>query len=120
VHHGLEFTVVVVVVLSLLAGALMRELSHRLRVPYTIGLLLLGLLVGFLFRDELRSDHAHGLGAALRAAASISPDLIIFVFLPALVFESAFALEVYGFRRNLGASERLEGPVLVVESVAKA
>jgi NhaP-type Na+/H+ or K+/H+ antiporter len=120
VHHGLEFTVVVVVVLSLLAGALMRELSRRLHVPYTIGLLLLGLLVGFVFRGELHSEHADGLGAALRAAASISPDLIIFVFLPALVFESAFALEVHGFRRNLNAIAWLAGPVLVVATVATA
>lgn len=120
VHHGLEFTVVVIIVLSLTAGALMRELSRRLHVPYTIGLLLLGLLVGFVFRGELRSEQAHGLGTALRAAASISPDLIIFVFLPALVFESAFALEVYGFRRNLSAIVWLAGPVLVVATVATA
>ena len=45
-HHGIEFQAVLSVCLILAAGAGMRLLARRARVPYTVGMLLLGLGTG--------------------------------------------------------------------------
>jgi NhaP-type Na+/H+ or K+/H+ antiporter len=45
---------------------------------------------------------------------TISPDLIIFIFLPILIFESAYSLEVHSFQRSLGTVMVLAIPVLLV------
>lgn len=118
--HGIEFTIVVIVGVCLVAGAATRVLSQRTGVPHTIALLVLGFLVGG--GVELGGDAAHhdALHHALQLGVQISPNLIIFVFLPALVFESAFAMEVYGFRRNLGAILVLAVPALLVSTVLTA
>ncbi|HJL24609.1 MAG TPA: cation:proton antiporter, partial [Polyangiaceae bacterium LLY-WYZ-15_(1-7)] len=110
-HHGPELRVVVVLCIALAVGALTRALGKRLRVPYTVAMLLAGVAAGGLlarFGDEL-----HTL-AALREGHAVTADLILFVFLPALVFESAFALDVHAFRKNLGFVALLAVPALVV------
>jgi len=113
-HHGPEFTVVFLVCVTLALGALMRLIGGRIRVPYTIAILLLGLGAGF----ALKQVHEEiDVLAILERGKHIRPDLIIFAFLPALVFESSYALDVHAFRKNAGAVVLLAGPALVVSTV---
>jgi Na+/H+ antiporter len=116
--HGPELTVVVIAGLALVAGAATRLFSRRIRVPYTIAMLLLGIGVGLVLRQFEGAENA--ILEMLARGAAISPHLIIFVFLPALVFESAFALEVYAFRKNLGAVGVLAVPALLCSTVLTA
>jgi Na+/H+ antiporter len=116
--HGPELTVVVIAGLALVAGAATRWFSRRVRIPYTIAMLLLGIGVGLVLRQFEGAENA--ILAMLAHGAAISPHLIIFVFLPALVFESAFALEVYAFRKNLGAVGVLAVPALLCSTVLTA
>lgn len=118
-HHGSELTVVFIVSVALLAGAATRVFSRRIRVPYTIAMLLLGIGVGLAVR-YLHLPGPEVIGHMLEQGAAISPHLIIFVFLPALVFESAFALDVYLFRKNLSIISTLAVPALVVTTVITA
>ncbi len=114
--HGPEFTAVFVACLVLAAGAAMRQLSRWTRLPYTIAMLLLGLGVGFVIHRW--GSHA-ALGGSLDMlgqGAFIHPDLIIFVFLPALVFESAFVLDQYAFAKEIGAFGLLALPALIVST----
>ncbi len=62
----------------LLIAAAVAILARRAGVPYTIGLVLVGLAVGLV-------THV--------SAVSLSSDLVFYVFLPVLLFEAAFALE---------------------------
>jgi Na+/H+ antiporter len=116
--HGPELTVVVIAGLALVAGAATRLFSRRIRVPYTIAMLLLGIGVGLVLRQFEGAENA--ILSMLAHGAAISPHLIIFVFLPALVFESAFALEVYAFRKNLGAVGILAVPALLCSTALTA
>jgi Na+/H+ antiporter len=116
--HDPELTVVVIAGLALVAGAAMRLFSRRIRVPYTIAMLLLGIGVGLVLRQFEGAENA--VLSMLARGAAISPHLIIFVFLPALVFESAFALEVHAFRKNLGAVGILAVPALLCSTVLTA
>lgn len=111
-HHGPELAIVLLVCFTLLTGALLTTFARKVRLPYTIAVLLAGLAIGLLLT---RSDaHASSLLGMLGRGASLSPDLIIFVFLPVLVFESAFSLEVHAFRKNVGPVLLLSGPALLV------
>ena len=101
---GLELTIVLVVVVALAVGAATRGLARSTGTPYTIAVLLVGLVAGLLLDGPHLGTPASPL---IDFAASISPALILYVFLPALIFESAFALDAYGFRKNLG-------PILVL------
>ncbi len=115
--HGTEYTVVFLVCVILTLGALIRIIDARLSIrgPYTVVMLLLGLGVGFAIKRVDVSGSALGL---IEHGTTIAPDLIILVFLPALVFESAYALDVHAFRKNLGAVLLLAMPALVICTVA--
>ncbi len=67
-------------ILLLLASSVVTVVAQRIRIPYTLALLLLGLVLG-----------------ALDVAApflTLSSDVILLLFLPPLLFEAAFVLDL--------------------------
>jgi NhaP-type Na+/H+ or K+/H+ antiporter len=99
-HLETGLLVLLFVILALMIGALVRYLLKGSQVPYTVALLLLGIGIGLLHRyDVFQQPNLSTLGQTLDLVADISPHLIMFVFLPTLIFESAFAMEVHLFRR---------------------
>ncbi len=132
-HHGTEFAVVITVSVALAVGAATRAAATRLRFPYTIAMLVIGLAVGIALRqpffglEEVMRNfadphyHAHAteyLVYALGSARGISPDLIMFVFLPALIFESAFAIDLHTFKKTVGPAIVYAVPALLVATAA--
>jgi Na+/H+ antiporter len=115
-HSGPEFTSVLFVCITLGLGALARYFGNWLKLPYTIVVLLAGLAVGALLQYP-GIDDAVGVVASLKTGSDIAPDLIIFVFLPALVFESAFDLDAHAFRKELGGILVFAIPALLVSTV---
>jgi monovalent cation:H+ antiporter, CPA1 family len=69
----------------LLIVALVAIGVRRLRIPYTVALVVVGLLLTF--RQELHID--------------LSPEIILTLFVPPLIFEAAFHLEFKRLRENL-------------------
>ena len=119
--RGIEFTVVLLVTLALVIGAATRLFSQRTRFPYTIAMLLLGIGTGLLIGELAHRPGRHlELLALIGRGAEISPYLIIFVFLPALIFESAYSITVHTFRKNLGAILIYAVPALVLSTVMVA
>jgi CPA1 family monovalent cation:H+ antiporter len=73
------YTQVQLLVLLLAITLLVSLLSRRLRLPYTLVLVLVGLVIGFLpILSEVRLD----------------PNVVLFLFLPALLFEGAWNIEI--------------------------
>jgi NhaP-type Na+/H+ or K+/H+ antiporter len=112
-HHGPEFTIVFILCFTLAVGALLRQVCARLRIPYTIGVLLVGLAAGLV----LHITHHDGPFHLLTAGSKIGHELIIFVFLPALVFESAFSIKVHAFFKDLKPVVLLAVPALLVSTL---
>jgi Na+:H+ antiporter len=71
---------------------------RRLRIPYTVALVLVGLLLGALHLIEL---------------PHLTKDLLFSLFLPGLLFEAAFNLDAGEFRRNAIAISSLAVPGVV-------
>src|SRR4030066_130523 len=71
---------------------------RRMRIPYTVALVIVGLLITFqsAFKFEL------------------TPELILALFVPPLVFEAAFHLNLRELRRNLPAILLLAVPGVIL------
>lgn len=81
-----QFLVIEELIVGLLLVAIVVGIGARwLRVPYTVGLVIIGLLVTLVSRVEIQ----------------ISPSLILAFLVPPLIFEAAFHLNVNDLRRNL-------------------
>ena len=69
----------------LFVAALVAIAARRLRVPYTVALVLVGLLITF--RQPLEIE--------------LTPEIILALFVPPLVFEAAFHVEFQRLREAL-------------------
>jgi monovalent cation:H+ antiporter, CPA1 family len=86
---GIEF-----LVWPLIVAAIIAMLAKRLRIPYTVSLVLGGLLLGVIqlpILSPLQPGHRPDW---------LTPDVILILFLPALVFEGSVKLDVRELLRN--------------------
>lgn len=85
------------VVFALLVGALIKIMMRNYRLPYTVMLLLVGIVsaavtrVGWLELEII--------DVILYQVGDINPHLILYLFLPTLIFESAYDMEPHLFFR---------------------
>lgn len=101
-------------VISILLGILLRRLLRNTAIPYSVALLLLGMLIGSMLDFELTTPIFNEVKASFSLASQLDANLIMFIFLPALVFESAFSLEVHLFKRMLSQIALLAIPGLII------
>eukprot|EP01064_Diplonema_japonicum_P016319 TRINITY_DN24324_c0_g1_i1.p1 TRINITY_DN24324_c0_g1~~TRINITY_DN24324_c0_g1_i1.p1 ORF type:complete len:1253 (+),score=220.87 TRINITY_DN24324_c0_g1_i1:54-3812(+) len=98
-------------------GALLRWAAKEgtvvARVPYTILVFLVGLLYGFLSTIGEENDNFLDNGTEL---ADIDPHLIFYIFLPILIFESAFSIDGHVFKKVAPHCILLAGPGIVIAS----
>jgi NhaP-type Na+/H+ or K+/H+ antiporter len=113
-EHDTSIVILMFVVLSLLLGALIKSLPKLLVSPYSVLLLLAGLGIGSLSRTPFMQAELPTLKLALDGLASVDPHLILLLFLPTLIFESAFAMETHLFKRMLGQIIILAVPGLLI------
>ncbi len=98
----------IIVALLLIAGGV-RAITKHVKVPFSVALVLVGI--------ALRQLAEHGPEFLLPVAEhEISPHVILFVFLPTLIFESAFNLDVRQLRQNLLQVLTLAVPGLILST----
>ena len=115
-HYETGLLVLVFVIISLIIGAAIRHGLKGTQIPYTVALLIIGLGIGLVHRTPVVAEYSATLGETLDLVAEISPHLILFVFLPTLIFESAFAMEVHLFRRMFLQIATLAVPGLMLST----
>ncbi|XP_021598719.1 sodium/hydrogen exchanger 8 isoform X3 [Manihot esculenta] len=100
--------------LCLVLGIASRHLLRGTRVPYTVALLVIGIALGSL---EYGTSHRLGkIGDSIRIWAHIDPDLLLAVFLPALLFESSFSMEMHQIKRCMAQMLLLAGPGVLIST----
>lgn len=92
-HHSLAEFLVTQAAVVLFIAALVAVAARKLKLPYTVLLVVAGLALGQVGQRLEAFEFLHGI--------ELSPDVILFVFLPILVFESAFNLDVRLLFKNL-------------------
>ena len=101
------------VVMGLVAGAVLKSLLKHSSLPYTVCLFCLGVVFGLLSRFNVLPD-VGVLRSAVDAVANMDPDLILYVFLPLLIFDGAYEMDLHVFRKSLFNSTLLAGPGMVI------
>jgi CPA1 family monovalent cation:H+ antiporter len=109
-HHTSAVAEIVggIIILLLIAAAI-HALTKRLRLPYSVILVLVGIALASL---------AEGSGEffPLLKQLAISPDLILYVFLPTLIFESSLNLDSRQLRQNIAPIATLAIPGLLIST----
>jgi CPA1 family monovalent cation:H+ antiporter len=78
-------SIVRLLVVLLLIALVVILVTRQLRTPYTLGLVIVGLLLRLVIQEP---------------GISLTPDLVLFVFLPALLFEGSWSTSLSNLREN--------------------
>lgn len=99
---GANFLVIeeAVIVLLLIASAV-AIVARRLRIPYTVGLVLIGLALGLLTAQDVQ----------------VSPQLILALLIPPLVFDAAFHIRLDDLRRDFWFILSLAVPEVILTTL---
>ncbi|XP_064635099.1 sperm-specific sodium:proton exchanger-like [Lineus longissimus] len=106
-------TVILFISGSLLFGALTRSLLRRfhLPIPYTVVMLLIGICIGLLAEYT-----PGGYIRAFTGMARGDPHIILYVFLPILIFESAFLMDFHTLVKSILQITLLAVPGLLLST----
>ena len=88
------------------AAGIVGWLIHRLAlpIPYTVALVVLGIVAG----------------AVLPLDVQVTPEIVLLVLLPGLVFEAALRIDIDDFRRTFGGAVLLAAPGVLVSAAIVA
>ncbi len=98
-HHGLRLDPLLFIIIALVLGAAIRHLFRKSSFPYTVTLLIAGIVLGLISRLGFIEENVAVLHHSLNWAANIDPHLILYIFIPALIFEAAFSLDIHTFKK---------------------
>ena len=88
-------------ILALSIAAVTAIITRRLRLPYTVGLVIIGLILGFLNRtDVIKLPELIG-DLIIFVENKITPQIILGLLVTPLIFEAAFHLRWKDLRRDL-------------------
>jgi CPA1 family monovalent cation:H+ antiporter len=96
-------------IVLLLIAAGVRALTNRVRLPFSVVLVFTGILLGIAARN------APGILRPLQRF-ELSAEIILFLFLPTLVYESSQGMDVRELRKNLGPILTLAVPGLLIST----
>jgi NhaP-type Na+/H+ or K+/H+ antiporter len=113
------------IIIALIIGAGTRQWLKKSPLPFTVSLLIIGLGLGAANRLGWfgtwhiggLSLHMDFLGNSLEWAGRIDPHLILYVFLPTLIFEAAFAMDVHTFKKSVTNAFMLAVPGIIIALV---
>lgn len=103
--HTLATEGVITLVFLLITTMVVAVASKYIRIPYTVALTITGLLIAL---------------ANIGLSITLTPDLILFIFLPTLLFESSYNLRFADVRDNLRPITLLAIPGVILTAVCVA
>lgn len=98
---------------GLIIGAILKSLLKHSRLPYTVGLFAIGIILGVMNRTGVFQSLPE-LHDAVSSVANINPDLILYLFLPILIFDAAYELNLHIFKKTLANATLLSAPGLII------
>jgi CPA1 family monovalent cation:H+ antiporter len=107
-HTSEVVTLVGAFVGLLVISAIVDAIARRLKIPFTVALVVAGAVLGTWAE---RWSFLAPIGSL-----EVTPDAVFFVFLPTLIFQSAFHLDARALRANLAPTLALAVPGLLVST----
>lgn len=112
--HGADMSPLFFVIIALIIGAATRHFFRKLPLPFTVLLLLIGIGLGVMGRLGWFSGALVTIEESMQWAGNIDPHLILYIFLPTLIFEAAFAMDVHTFKKSAANAIILAVPGIIV------
>ena len=106
--HNLLLNTEIDILVLLLVACLAAIAFKRIKFPYTVGLVIVGLVLSFLARNIEALEVVN--------TFRLSEELILFIFVPPLIFESALNMESRLLLRNLSPVLVLAAPGLLIST----
>jgi Na+:H+ antiporter len=99
----------ILIIMGLLAIAMFAAgLCKNLPIPYTVFLVIIGIALGSIAKNWSQLSQLQQF--------QLSPELVLFLFLPALIFESAFNLDARQMVKDLASILSLAIPALLIST----
>ncbi len=126
-HHS-DTRPLLFIILAIVIGGLTRFLLKNSILPFTVALLIIGMGLGVLGRFDLLHQinlgsfemNISALDGAINWAGNIDPHMLLYVFLPILIFEAAFAMDVHVFKKTIGNATLLAVPGIILAMLLTA
>lgn len=103
-NHSTDTAPVLFIILSIFIGVATRHFLKKSPIPFTVLLLIIGLILGLINRLGYFSNYTlvdlSAIGASINFAAHIDPHMLLFIFLPILIFEAAYAMDLHTFKKS--------------------
>ncbi|EGR27161.1 sodium hydrogen exchanger family protein, putative [Ichthyophthirius multifiliis] len=106
-----EPLIVFFIFFGLFFGGILRQVNQVTKIPYTPMLIILGIIFA-IYRDDLGF-----IGDSIKIWSGINPHMILFIFIPVLIFESGFNCDWYVFKRALINIILLAAPGVFIGSI---
>jgi NhaP-type Na+/H+ or K+/H+ antiporter len=124
-EHSGDMSPLFFIIIALFIGTATHHLLQKSPLPYTVTLLIIGMIIGIIDRFGLLQIWSIGsfsldvkfLSQSVEWAGNIDPHIILYVFLPTLLFEAAFALDVHTFKKSVTNAFILAVPGIIVALV---
>jgi len=112
-EHGSNMSPLFFVILALIIGAATRQGFSLLLIGIGLGI---AARIGWFDTWFVGSVHVNVkfLSNAVEWAGNIDPHVILYVFLPTLIFEAAFAMDVHTFKKSVGNASILAIPGIII------
>ena len=101
------------IIASLFIGIICKHFLKKVPIPFTVILLIIGLILGVVHRFEWL-ENISLLDESIFWAGHIKPEIILYVFLPTLIFEAAFDLDVHTFKKSFWNAFLMAVPGIMV------
>lgn len=102
------------IIIALILGTITRHLLKKMPIPYTVLLVVIGVILGIISRFHFFSESFEEVIHSISWAGSINPHVVFFVFLPTLIFEAAFGMDWHTFRKTSVNATLLAGPGILI------
>jgi NhaP-type Na+/H+ or K+/H+ antiporter len=123
-HHGPDTSMLFFIIVAVFIGVSTRHLLKKLPIPFTALLLIIGIVLGSFSRlgyfETWGSWDVSFIKDSLYNAAHIDPHLLLYIFLPILIFEAAFAMDFHTFKKTAVNSVLLAVPGILIALVLTA
>lgn len=96
------------IIFAIFIGAATRHFVKKSPFPFTVLLLIIGLVLGAINRLGYFTDISilntnfslTAISSSIDFAAHIDPHMLLFIFLPILIFEASYAMDLHTFKRT--------------------
>ena len=110
--HILEIAIILLFIATLVG-----LVTRRLRLPYTVGLVLMGLVLGLINQSQMVNLPAFIVDLGPIVRETITPQIILGILVTPLIFEAAFHLSWDDLRHDLGLILALAVPGVILTTL---